>query len=80
MKYEVAISVFLTNISSTNMVTWPNTLFFNHKENISLNWRMNKSKKIAGIYERMFEEFASDYIHKYDVLRNLVFELSHFAM
>jgi AraC-like DNA-binding protein len=36
--------------------------------------------KITGIYERMLEEIASDYIHKYDVLRNLVFELLHFAM
>ncbi len=32
------------------------------------------------IYERMFEEINSDYLHKYDVLRNLVFELLHFAM
>jgi AraC family transcriptional activator of pobA len=37
-------------------------------------------KKSAAIYERMFEEINSDYIHKYDVLRNLVFELIHFAM
>lgn len=35
---------------------------------------------IQAIYERMFEEIASDYIYKYDVLRNLVFELLHFAM
>jgi AraC-like DNA-binding protein len=37
-------------------------------------------EKISPIYERMFEEINSDYIHKYDVLRNLVFELLHFAM
>ena len=37
-------------------------------------------EKLAAIYERMFEEINSDYIHKYDVLRNLVFELLHFAM
>jgi len=36
--------------------------------------------RISGIFERMFEEIASEYIHKYDVLRNLVFELLHFAM
>jgi AraC family transcriptional activator of pobA len=36
--------------------------------------------KITGIYGRMFEEIDSEYIHKYDVLRNLVFELLHFAM
>jgi AraC family transcriptional regulator, transcriptional activator of pobA len=33
-----------------------------------------------GIYERMFQEINSEYIHKYDVLRTLVFELLHFAM
>ncbi|MCC6723449.1 MAG: helix-turn-helix transcriptional regulator [Saprospiraceae bacterium] len=36
--------------------------------------------QIQRIYDRMFEEITSDYIHKYDVLRNLVFELLHFAM
>ncbi len=36
--------------------------------------------RIRAIYERMFEEIESDYIHKYDVLRNMVFELLHFAM
>ncbi|NVN96487.1 MAG: helix-turn-helix transcriptional regulator [Bacteroidetes bacterium] len=36
--------------------------------------------KVTTLYERMFEEINSDYIHKYDVLRNLVFELLHFAM
>jgi AraC-like DNA-binding protein len=28
----------------------------------------------------MFEEINSDYVHKYDVLRTLVFELLHYAM
>jgi hypothetical protein len=37
-------------------------------------------EKSAAIYERMFEEINSGYQHKYDVLRNLVFELLHFAM
>jgi AraC family transcriptional activator of pobA len=35
---------------------------------------------ITSIYKKMFEEIQSDYDHKYDVLRNLVFELLHFAM
>jgi len=35
---------------------------------------------VRGLYERMLEEIATDYIHKYDVLRNLVFELLHYAM
>lgn len=37
-------------------------------------------RQVNGMYERMFAEINSDYIHKYDVLRNLVFELLHFAM
>jgi AraC family transcriptional regulator, transcriptional activator of pobA len=36
--------------------------------------------EISAIYKKMFEEINSDYLHKYDVLRNLVFELLHFAM
>lgn len=35
---------------------------------------------ITPIYERMFSEINSDYTFKYDVLRNLVFELIHTAM
>jgi len=35
---------------------------------------------IAGIYNKMFDEINSEYLHKFDVLRNLVFELLHFAM
>jgi AraC family transcriptional activator of pobA len=37
-------------------------------------------ERITIIYKKMFEEIQSDYEHKYDVLRNLVFELLHFAM
>jgi len=37
-------------------------------------------QKLTPVFERMFEEINSDYIHKYDVLRNLVFELLHFAL
>lgn len=36
--------------------------------------------EISAIYKKMFEEINSDYLHKYDVLRNLVFELLHFVM
>lgn len=36
--------------------------------------------QLITIYNRMFEEINSEYVHKYDVLRNLVFELLHFAM
>lgn len=37
-------------------------------------------QQVAAVYARMFEEINSDYIHKYDVLRNMVLELLHFAM
>ncbi len=36
--------------------------------------------QVSDVYKKMFEEINSEYIHKYDVLRNLVFELLHFAM
>ncbi len=39
-----------------------------------------QAPQIESIYRRMFDEIGSEYIHKYDVLRNLVFELLHFAM
>jgi AraC family transcriptional activator of pobA len=39
-----------------------------------------EANHVKGIFERMFEEINSDYAYKYDVLRNLVFELLHFAM
>jgi hypothetical protein len=35
---------------------------------------------VNNIFQRMFQEINSDYVHKYDVLRTLVFELIHFAM
>lgn len=37
-------------------------------------------KVVEGVYSKMLKEIQSDYTHKYDVLRNLVFELVHFAM
>jgi len=36
--------------------------------------------RVNGVFERMFEEINSDYQHKEDLLRNMVFELIHFAM
>ena len=37
-------------------------------------------KKVEEVFRKMFEEINSDYSHKYDVLRTLVFELIHFAL
>jgi AraC family transcriptional regulator, transcriptional activator of pobA len=39
-----------------------------------------QATQVFGIYDKMLNEISSDYIYKYDVLRNLVFELIHFAM
>jgi AraC-like DNA-binding protein len=39
-----------------------------------------QATQVEVIYKQMFKEINSDYLHKYDVLHNLVFELLHFAM
>jgi AraC family transcriptional regulator, transcriptional activator of pobA len=39
-----------------------------------------QAKHVELIFERIFQEINSEYIHKYDVLRNQVFELLHYAM
>lgn len=36
--------------------------------------------QVNAVFQKMMAEIQSDYIHKYDVLRNLVFELLHFVM
>lgn len=42
--------------------------------------RDEQRKLVEAVFQRMFEEINSDYIHKYDVLRTLVLELIHFAL
>jgi AraC family transcriptional activator of pobA len=37
-------------------------------------------ENLSAIYLKMFDEIESDYIYKYDLLRNYVFELVHFAL
>jgi AraC-like DNA-binding protein len=37
-------------------------------------------EQVNKLFKRMFEEINSEYVHKYDVLRNLVFELIHFGV
>lgn len=39
-----------------------------------------QSIQVKAVFSKMFEEINSDYTFKYDVLRNLVFELIHNAM
>jgi AraC-like DNA-binding protein len=39
-----------------------------------------QAKTVSEVFQRMFTEIASEYLHKYDVLRGLVLELIHFAL
>lgn len=39
-----------------------------------------QAEQVSLIYQKMNTEIKSDYLTKYDVLRNLVYELLHFAM
>ncbi|AWO00315.1 AraC family transcriptional regulator [Chitinophaga alhagiae] len=39
-----------------------------------------EAAQVRAIYNRMFEEIASDYAYKYDVLRNLVLDIIHTAL
>ena len=45
-------------------------------------YQLNKAedKYVSNVYEKMLSEIASDYAFKYDLLRNHVTELIHFAM
>lgn len=36
--------------------------------------------QVTVLYQRIFEEINSEYLHKYDVLRTIVLELIHFAL
>jgi AraC-like DNA-binding protein len=37
-------------------------------------------QEVSPIFQRMFDELRSEYIHKYDILRTLVLELIHYAL
>ncbi len=39
-----------------------------------------QAAKVEQVFTRMHEEIQSEYVHRYDVLRNQVFELIHFAL
>lgn len=39
-----------------------------------------EANHVSDIFDRMSKEFNSDYKYKYDVIRNAIFELLHFAM
>ena len=65
--------------------------FFNQFENInnysvfqpgSNVYQLNKKEflQLKTIYQRMFEEIEGDFVHKYDLLRTLVYELVLYTM
>ncbi|MGR3809719.1 helix-turn-helix domain-containing protein [Jiulongibacter sp. NS-SX5] len=37
-------------------------------------------EQLSAVFEKIDQELQSDYIHKYDVIRNFIYELIHFAM
>ncbi|MEQ8686978.1 MAG: helix-turn-helix transcriptional regulator [Imperialibacter sp.] len=39
-----------------------------------------QAEQVNGVFERIRNEFNSDYKYKYDAIRNLIFELLHFAL
>jgi AraC family transcriptional regulator, transcriptional activator of pobA len=39
-----------------------------------------QDKHISGVFQKMLEEIPSDYLYKYDLLRNYVMELIHYAL
>lgn len=39
-----------------------------------------QAAQVSEIYERMVNEFGSNYKYKFDLIRNLIFELLHFAL
>lgn len=45
-------------------------------------YTLNKAqdKFISGVFEKMLEEIGSDYIYKYDLLRNYITEIIHYAL
>jgi len=69
-----------------------NTVFFNQFGNL-IQYEVFQSRgthvfelddhqfeHLCGIYEKIESELGSEYIHKYDAIRNLIYELIHFAM
>jgi AraC family transcriptional regulator, transcriptional activator of pobA len=43
---------------------------------------LNKAqdKYVSGVFEKMVEEIKSDYVYKYDLLRNYTMEIAHYAL
>lgn len=46
------------------------------------SYTLNKTqdKNVSGIFEKMIEEIRSDYVYKYDLIRNYIMEMMHYAL
>lgn len=50
----------------------------NGKPSYILN--QNEDAEVCAIFKKMFDEISSDYTYKYDLLRNYITELTHYAL
>lgn len=57
-----------------------NYAVFQPNENPVFELTDEQTEKISAVYEQMFEEINTEYVHKYDLLRNLVFAILHEVM
>lgn len=53
---------------------------FQINENTIFELTDNQLHILKEVFERMIDEFNSDYIHKYDMIRTIISELIHFAI
>lgn len=53
---------------------------FQSNENQVVALNEEQVELVSQIYEKMLAEINSDYVHKYDVLRTMVYEIIHFAL
>ena len=59
---------------------YPFSESINNGLNLNNEFSTELAESLKAIYLRMFDEINSDYAFKYDVLRNLVFEIIHLAL
>lgn len=41
---------------------------------------INQDKYVSQVFEKMLEEIGSDYVYKYDLIRNYIMEIIHYAL
>ncbi|MEC5144212.1 helix-turn-helix transcriptional regulator [Chitinophaga sp. 212800010-3] len=88
---QIPLSADLSKVH-TNYCCVFNQHFFHHYTNLNgypvyqpggihaFELTDEQAVRVEGIFGHMLEEMQSDYVYKYDVLRNYVLELIHFAL